>query len=82
MNLEWILNPLTIYAVVAVALLACLALSLGTKLELVRVRRAADGSRRRDRPSADRAARRRPPARPSPRIARRSCARPSSAARS
>jgi hypothetical protein len=42
MNLEWILNPLTIYAVVAVALLACLALSLGTRLELVRARRAAD----------------------------------------
>jgi len=41
MNLEWILNPLTVYGVVAVALLACLALSLGTKLELVRVKRAA-----------------------------------------
>lgn len=46
MNLEWILNPLTIYAVVAVALLVCLALSLGTKLELVRVRRAADESQK------------------------------------
>jgi hypothetical protein len=46
MSLEWILNPLTIYAVVAVALLCCLALSLGTRLELVRVRRAADESQK------------------------------------
>jgi len=46
MNLEWILSPLTVYAVVAIALLACLALSLGTKLELVRVRRAADESQK------------------------------------
>jgi hypothetical protein len=44
MNLEWILNPLTIYGVVAVALLVCLGLSLGTKLELIRVRRAAQES--------------------------------------
>jgi hypothetical protein len=41
MNLDWILHPLTVYSVVAVALLVCLALSLGTRLELVRARRAA-----------------------------------------
>ncbi|HUI79922.1 MAG TPA: hypothetical protein VLY24_18475 [Bryobacteraceae bacterium] len=46
MSFEWILNPLTIYAVVAVALLACLALSLGTKLELIRVKRAAQESQK------------------------------------
>ena len=46
MNLDWILSPLTIYAVVAIALLVCLALSLGTRLELIRVRRAADESQK------------------------------------
>jgi len=45
-NLDWILSPLTIYAVVAIALLVCLALSLGTRLELIRVRRAADESQK------------------------------------
>jgi len=42
MNLDWILSPFTCYAVVALALAACLASFLSTRAEVFRLRRAAD----------------------------------------
>ena len=44
MNLDWILNPLTPYALIAAALAACLAVFVSTKREVYRLRRAADTS--------------------------------------
>jgi len=40
MNLEWILSPLTLYAVVALGLMASLALFISAKLEMQAVRRS------------------------------------------
>jgi len=40
MSLEWILSPLTLYAVVALALAGSLALFVSAKLELAQQRRA------------------------------------------
>ena len=45
MNLDWILNPLTLYTVVALALVGCASLFVVTKMELGQLRRAADQSR-------------------------------------
>jgi hypothetical protein len=45
MRLDWILNPLTIYAAVALALVASLFLFFGTKMELDRLRRSSRLSR-------------------------------------
>ena len=42
MNLDWILNPLTPFVAVALALAACIAFFLSTKGEVYRLRRAAD----------------------------------------
>ena len=44
MNLDWILSPVTCYAVVALALAACLASFVSTKAEIWRLRHAADVS--------------------------------------
>jgi len=44
MNLDWILSPLTSYALVAVALAACIACFISTKSEVHRLRRAATAS--------------------------------------
>ena len=46
MNLDWILTPLTVYGIVAVALMTCMILSLGTRLELCKVRKAAEESKK------------------------------------
>jgi hypothetical protein len=45
MRLDWILNPLTIYAAVALALVASLFLFLATKIEIGRLRRSSRLSR-------------------------------------
>ena len=45
MNLDWILSPLALYTVVALALAGCASLFIVTKMELSQVRRAADQSR-------------------------------------
>ena len=45
MNLDWILSPLTLYTVVALALMGCASLFVVTKMELGQLRRAADQSR-------------------------------------
>ena len=45
MNLDWILNPLTLYIVVAVGLLVCIAVFVSTQSEVCRLRRAAEESR-------------------------------------
>jgi hypothetical protein len=45
MNLDWILSPLTLYTVVALALVGCASLFVVTKMELGQLRRAADQSR-------------------------------------
>ena len=42
MNLDWILSPITSYAVIALALVACIACFLSIKREIYRLRRAAD----------------------------------------
>ena len=42
MNLDWILNPLTPFVAIALALTACIACFLSTKGEVYRLRRAAD----------------------------------------
>ena len=41
MNLDWILNPLVCYALIAVALATCLAIFISYKSEVYRLRRAA-----------------------------------------
>jgi len=43
--MQWILNPITLYATVALALAGCLALFLSTKVELESVRRMAASTR-------------------------------------
>ena len=45
MNLDWILSPLALYTVVALALVGCASLFIVTKVELSQLRRAADQSR-------------------------------------
>jgi len=45
MNFDWILSPLTVYAVVGLSLVTCISLFLLTKVELSQVRRTADRSR-------------------------------------
>jgi hypothetical protein len=45
MNLDWILNPLALYTVVALALVGCASLFIVTKMELSQLRRAANQSR-------------------------------------
>ena len=45
MNLDWILSPLALYIVVALALLGCASLFIVTKMELSQLRRAANQSR-------------------------------------
>ena len=45
MHLEWILNPVTLYTTVALALMGCLALFLSAKVEMAAVRRMADAAR-------------------------------------
>jgi hypothetical protein len=45
MNLDWILNPLALYTVVALALAGCASLFIVTKMELSQLRRAANQSR-------------------------------------
>jgi hypothetical protein len=45
MNLDWILSPLALYTVVALALAGCASLFIVTKMELSQLRRAADQSR-------------------------------------
>jgi hypothetical protein len=45
MNLDWILSPLALYTVVALALMGCASLFIVTKMELSQLRRAADQSR-------------------------------------
>ena len=45
MNLDWILSPLALYTVVALALVGCASLFVVTKMELYQLRRAADQSR-------------------------------------
>ena len=44
MRLDWILNPLTMYILVALALTACGCLSLATKIEVCRLRKLAKQS--------------------------------------
>ena len=44
MNLDWILSPLTSYAMMALALMVCLACFLSAKTEMWRLRRAANAS--------------------------------------
>jgi len=44
MNLDWILSPLACYAVVALALAACLASFMSTRAEVWRLRQTADAS--------------------------------------
>jgi len=44
MNLDWILSPLTPYALIALALIACIACFISTKSEVSRLRRASDAS--------------------------------------
>ena len=44
MNLDWILSPITPYAVIALALFACIAFFLSTKSEVHRLRQAADST--------------------------------------
>lgn len=46
MNLDWILNPLTAYALIALVLAACIAVLVSTQSEVCRLRRAADNSQR------------------------------------
>lgn len=41
MNLDWLLNPLVSYALIAVALAACIGIFISYKSELYRLRRAA-----------------------------------------
>ena len=43
-NLDWILSPLALYAVIALALSVCLAAFVTTKMEVCRLRRSADES--------------------------------------
>jgi hypothetical protein len=45
MHLEWILNPLTQYGMLAAGLIACLALFLAVKLEVCAMRQRAQESR-------------------------------------
>jgi hypothetical protein len=45
MNLDWILSPLALYTVVALALAGGVSLFIVTKIELSQLRRAADQSR-------------------------------------
>jgi hypothetical protein len=45
MNLDWILSPLTLYIVVAVALLACMVVFVSIQSQVCRLRRAAEESR-------------------------------------
>jgi len=45
MYMQWILNPITLYSAVALALMGCLALFLSTKVELESVRRMAVSAR-------------------------------------
>lgn len=44
MNLDWILSPLTAYALVALALVACIACFISVHGEVHRLRRAANAS--------------------------------------
>src|SRR5689334_16257354 len=44
MNLDWILNPLTSYVLIALALAACIAVYVSTQSEVHRLRRAANNS--------------------------------------
>ena len=44
MNLDWILSPVTPYALIALALAACIACYISTKAEVHRLRRAAKSS--------------------------------------
>jgi hypothetical protein len=44
MNLDWILSPLALYAVIALALAVCLAAFVTTKMEVCRLRRSAADS--------------------------------------
>ncbi|PWU12370.1 MAG: hypothetical protein C5B51_00715 [Terriglobia bacterium] len=44
MNLDWILSPLTVYAVVGLSLVVCVFLFLSAKWEVCRVRQAANQS--------------------------------------
>lgn len=46
MNLDWILSPLTLYIVIALALLASMALFVSMQAEVYRLRRSAEQSRR------------------------------------
>jgi len=45
MNLDWILSPLTLYTLMALSLLACIFLFAAAKIELSRLRHAADQTR-------------------------------------
>jgi hypothetical protein len=45
MNLDWILNPLTSYVLITLALTACIAVFVSTQSEVYRLRRAADTSK-------------------------------------
>lgn len=45
MNLDWILSPLTLYIVAALALLACMAVFVSMQSQLHRLRRAAEDDR-------------------------------------
>jgi len=46
MSFDWILNPLTPFVMIALALAACLACFLATKSEVYRLRRAAADTQR------------------------------------
>jgi hypothetical protein len=45
MNLDWIFSPLTLYIVIALALLACMAVFVSMQSEVYRLRRTAEESR-------------------------------------
>ena len=45
MNLDWILSPLTLYIVVALALLACITVFVSMQVEVHRLRREAEENR-------------------------------------
>jgi hypothetical protein len=44
LNLDWILSPLTPYALIALALVACIACFISAKRDVYRMRRAANAS--------------------------------------
>lgn len=45
MNLDWILSPLTLYVVAALALVACIAVFVSMQVQVCRLRRTAEENR-------------------------------------